>query len=152
MGKIKPYGVGITAFLLAYRSRGVASLRVANYESTNYDTMQYIIKIIIAAVLIVLISEIAKRSTFMGAILASLPLTSILAFVFLYVETADSEKVSALSVDIFWLVIPSLTLFLILPLLLKKGMNFYVSLGIACTLTVASYSIMIFGLKKLGMM
>jgi len=114
--------------------------------------MQYIIKIIIAAVLIVLISEIAKRSTFMGAILASLPLTSILAFVFLYVETADSEKVSALSVDIFWLVIPSLTLFLILPLLLKKGMNFYVSLGIACTLTVASYSIMIFGLKKLGMM
>lgn len=114
--------------------------------------MQYIIKIILSAVLIVLISEIAKRSTFMGAILASLPMTSILAFVFLYFETQDSKQVSALSIDIFWLVIPSLTLFLVLPFLLKKDMNFYVSLGIACALTVASYSVMIFGLKKMGVM
>ncbi len=114
--------------------------------------MQYIIKIILSAVLIVAISEIAKRSSFMGAILASLPMTSILAFVFLYYETQDSEKVSALSIDIFWLVIPSLTLFLVLPFLLKKDMNFYLSLGIACALTVASYSAMIFGLKKMGIM
>jgi len=76
--------------------------------------MQYIIKIILSAILIVAISELAKRSSFMGAILASLPMTSILAFVFLYYETQDSEKVSALSTDIFWLVIPSLTLFLVL--------------------------------------
>lgn len=114
--------------------------------------MQYIIKIVLAAILIVLISEIAKRSSFMGAILASLPLTSILAFVFLYVETSDSDKVSALSIDIFWLVIPSLTLFLVLPFLLKKGWGFYLSLGIACVLTVASYSVVIYGLKKLEMM
>jgi len=114
--------------------------------------MQYIIKIILSAILIVAISEIAKRSSFMGAILASLPMTSILAFVFLYAETQDGEKVSALSIDIFWLVIPSLTLFLVLPFLLKKDMNFYLSLGIACALTVASYSATIFGLKKMGMM
>jgi len=114
--------------------------------------IQYIIKIILSAVLIVLISELAKRSSFMGAILASLPMTSILAFVFLYVETQNNEKVSALSTDIFWLVIPSLTLFLVLPFLLKKDMNFYLSLGIACALTVVSYSAMIFGLRKMGIM
>ena len=122
---------------------------IINHQSLK---MQYIIKIILSAILIVAISEIAKRSSFMGAILASLPMTSILAFVFLYYETQDSKKVSALSIDIFWLVIPSFTLFLVLPFLLKKDMNFYLSLGIACALTVASYSVMIFGLKKMGIM
>jgi len=114
--------------------------------------MEYVLKIIIAAVLIVAISEIAKRSSMLGALLASLPLTSILAFVFLYADSKEVAKVSALSMDIFWLVIPSLTLFLVLPVLLKKGINFYVSLAIASALTVVSYSIMIAVLKRVGVM
>lgn len=114
--------------------------------------MEYALKIILAAILIVAISEIAKRSSTMGALLASLPITSILAFVFLYVDSKEIAKVSALSMDIFWLVIPSLTLFLVLPVLLKKGMNFYLSLLIASALTVVSYTVMIALLKRLGIM
>jgi len=114
--------------------------------------MEYALKIIISAVLIVAIAEVAKRSSMLGALLASLPVTSILAFVFLYVDSKEIAKVSALSMDIFWLVIPSLTLFLVLPVLLKKGMNFYLSLLIACALTVVSYTVMIALLKRLGVM
>lgn len=104
--------------------------------------MQYIIKIIFSGLLIMLISEIAKRSSFWGAIIASLPLISIIAFIFLYQETKDTGKIASLSIDIFWLVIPSLALFLCLPLMLKKGMSFYPALGISCTITVACYFLM----------
>ena len=114
--------------------------------------MQYLLKIIISAVLITLISEIAKSSSFWGAVLASLPATSLIAFIFLYTETGDAEKVSSLSTAIFWLVIPSLVLFLALPILIKKGLSFYPAFGISCLLTIASYFAMSWGLKKFGIL
>ncbi|MEM9821748.1 MAG: DUF3147 family protein [Bacteroidota bacterium] len=112
--------------------------------------MQYLIKILLSAILVTAISEVAKRSSFWGAVLASLPFLSILAFIFLYTETKDVQKISALSTDIFWLVIPSLALFLTLPFLLKKGIGFYPALGISCLLTVGAYFLMNMALQKLG--
>jgi hypothetical protein len=97
-----------------------------------------------------LISEIAKRSSFWGAIIASLPAISIIAFIFLYQETKDVVKISSLSIDIFWLVIPSLALFLCLPFLLKKGMTFYPALGISCIVTIGCYFLMSEGMKYFG--
>jgi hypothetical protein len=84
----------------------------------------YILKIAITTILIVAISEIAKRSSVIGALLASIPLVSVLAILWLYSDTKDVAKVSALSTSIFWLVLPSLALFVALPLLLKQGYNF----------------------------
>jgi len=110
----------------------------------------YIIKILITTTLVILISEIAKRSSFMGSLLASLPLTSYLAMIWLYVDTSNVEKVAGLSTGIFWLVIPSLSLFLLLPLLLKKEINFYFSLGISTLLMILLYFTMVFFLNKVG--
>ena len=110
----------------------------------------YIIKILITTTLVILISEITKRSSFMGSLLASLPLTSYLAMIWLYVDTANVEKVAGLSTGIFWLVIPSLSLFLLLPLLLKKEINFYFSLGISTLLMILFYFTMVFFLNKVG--
>ena len=103
----------------------------------------YIVKIVITTVLIVAISEISKRSSFAGAILASIPIISVLAMTWLYVESKDVTKVAELSTSVFWLVIPSLALFLSLPVLLKQGVNFYLSLSISIMLTVACYWLMI---------
>jgi len=114
--------------------------------------MQYLIKIVVSGLLIFLISEISKRSTLWGAILASLPFVSIIAFIFLYEETKDLSKVSELSIGIFWLVIPSLALFLILSYCIKRGMNFYPSLGISIFATIILYFAMSFGLKKFGIL
>jgi len=58
-----------------------------------------------------------------GALLASLPLTSLLAFVWLYRSTGNVQAVASLSHGIFWLVLASLPLFLILPALLKNGVT-----------------------------
>ena len=78
----------------------------------------YIVKVAISALLIVAMAEISKRSSFIAAVLASVPLVSVLAMIWLYVDTRDSDRVAALSSGIFWLVLPSLALFIALPLML----------------------------------
>lgn len=109
-----------------------------------------LVKIVITTALIVAIAEISKRSTLVGAILASVPLISVLAMFWLYVDTKDITRVSSLSTSVFWLVIPSLALFVTLPLLLKQGLNFYLSMGISIGVTVGCYFLMIFVLQHFG--
>ena len=111
---------------------------------------QYAIKITLTVAIIVAVSEIAKRSSFWAAVLASLPLTSMLAFVWLYIDTGNSQRVVALSHGIFWLVIPSLLLFVLFPLLLRAGWSFWLSLGISSAATAAAYFGMVWLLGRLG--
>ncbi len=110
----------------------------------------YLAKIAITTMLIVAISEIAKRSSLVGAILASVPLVSVLAMIWLYIDTKDVNKVSDLASGVFWLVLPSLALFLALPLLLKQGLNFYLSLGVSVAITIVCYFLMVSVLNHYG--
>jgi len=103
----------------------------------------YLLKIAITTALIVAISEIARRSSFIAAVLASIPLVSVLAMIWLYVDTGDANRVSELATSVFWLVIPSLALFIALPLLLKYGVNFYVSMSLSIAVTVLCYWLMV---------
>ncbi len=112
--------------------------------------MYYALKVMVTTLLIVAISEVSKRSSLVGAVLASVPLISVMAILWLYIDTKDVEKVSALAVSVFWLVLPSLVLFVVLPLLLKNGWGFYLSLGVSVSATIVSYFIMLVVLKKLG--
>ncbi len=111
---------------------------------------QYSAKIAISALLIVAVSEIAKRSSFWAAALASLPITSLLAFIWLYVETGDTGRIAAMSQGVFWLVLPSLVLFLVLPLLLRAGWSFWPSLAAASSATALAYAAMVWVLAKFG--
>ena len=110
----------------------------------------YIVKVVISALLVVAIAEISKRSSLIGALLASIPLVSVLAMVWLYIDTRDAGKVAALAAGIFWLVLPSLALFITLPLMLRQGFNFYLSLGISMAITIACYGAMLATLKHIG--
>ncbi len=112
--------------------------------------LQTLIKLLISSGIIVLVSEIAKKNTYLGGLIASIPLISVLAIVWLYVDTKDVENVSALSTSILWLVIPSLALFIALPILLKSGVNFYTSMGISILITMGCYWLMILTLGKFG--
>ncbi len=114
----------------------------------NNITIQ-LIKVIITALLVVAISEAGKRFSTLGAILASLPLTSILAFIWLHVDTGDKTKISELSISIFWMVIPSLAFFVALPLLLKK-FTFWPSMGFSAIITFGCYTLFMFVLDKIG--
>tara|TARA_R110000824_G_scaffold336_3_gene1921 strand:+ start:82465 stop:82815 length:351 start_codon:yes stop_codon:yes gene_type:complete len=110
----------------------------------------YTLKIALTTILIVAISEISKRNSLVAAILASVPLVSVLAMLWLYIDTKDTTKISELSSGIFWLVLPSLMLFLALPLLLKLELNFYLAMLISISLTVISYFLMLMALNYFG--
>ena len=102
---------------------------------------QYVLKIAITALVVVAVAEIAKRSTVWAAALASLPLTSLLAFIWLYLDSRNVERVAAMSQSIFWLVIPSLLLFVLFPVLLRAGWGFWLSLASASIATAGAYAL-----------
>jgi hypothetical protein len=115
--------------------------------------VQPVVKVALTALVVVAVSEVGKRSTIVGAVLASLLLTSLLAFVWLYAETGDAQKIAALSQGIFWLVLASLPLFLILilPALLNAGWNFSASLGVASGSAVVAYLGTTYCLTRMGL-
>lgn len=110
----------------------------------------YLVKIVLSALAIVAVSEIAKRSTATAAIIAAIPLTSLLAFVWLHIEGAPAQRIAELSGQVFWLVLPSLVLFLLFPFLLRQGMNFWGSLGLSLAATAACYGLMLLVLRRMG--
>jgi hypothetical protein len=106
--------------------------------------MYFTIKVFLTALIVAGTSEIAQRSTVFAAVIVSLPLTSILAFIWLYYDTRDAGKVAALSSSIVWMVIPSLLFFLAFPLLVKAGLGFLLALLIACILMAGGYSVFLY--------
>tara|TARA_Y100000590_G_C14945601_1_gene722934 strand:+ start:124 stop:474 length:351 start_codon:yes stop_codon:yes gene_type:complete len=110
----------------------------------------YVIKTVITALIIVIVSEVAKKSTIFGAILISIPLTSLLAFIWLYFDTRDYQKVIDLSYGTIILTIPSFAFFIILPILLKFKQNFVLSIIISIVGTSILYFVFIYVLKKFG--
>ena len=110
----------------------------------------YIIKILISSALIVLISEIGKRNGIFAGVLASIPLVSFLAIIWIYIETKDINKITQLSTDIFWLVLPSLSFFLIFPYLLKKNVLFGWAMLLSAGVMIILYLCLILILKKYG--
>lgn len=112
--------------------------------------LYYALKVVLSALLIVAISEIAKRSTGFAALLAAIPLTSLLAFIWLHMEGTSPERIAELSGQIFWLVIPSLILFLMLPALLRLGMGFWLSLALSVGATAGVYLAILPLLRRVG--
>lgn len=109
--------------------------------------MYVVVKILISAMIITAVSELAKRSTFAAAILVSLPLTSILAFSWIYWESRDAEKIAAMSYEVLWFVIPSLAFFLILPALLRFGVKFLPAMIVSSLLVAVLYAAMMWLLR-----
>lgn len=110
--------------------------------------LYFAIKTLLTALIIASISELAKRYSLFAAALASLPLTSILAFLWLYHDTQDINKIAELSYDILWMVIPSLIFFVIFPLLLKHNVTFYPALIFSCLTMSVGYGIFLY-VKKI---
>lgn len=103
-----------------------------------------------SALIIAGVSELGRRHSLIAAILASLPLTSILAIAWLYYDTRDNQVVIDLTQSIFWVVLPSLVFFLVLPILLKADMNFFPALLVACGVMGTIYWLYIVLLRWFG--
>jgi hypothetical protein len=99
-----------------------------------------VIKALLSGAIVAAVSEIARRYPGWGGLLASLPLTSLLAMIWLYRDSANPERVAELSISTLWFFSPSIPLFIALPLLIRTGVGFWVSLAICVAGTLALYA------------
>ena len=119
--------------------------------------MLTVIKLLVSAGLIYLVNEIVvtRSKPFLGSMIASLPLVSLITFVWIWAALrenpeAQTEKLAAHSAGVFWFVLPSLPMFLVFPALLKRGLTFWPTLIICCVITMALYAGMALILKRFG--
>ena len=98
-----------------------------------------IVKALLSGIIIAAVSEIAKRSPGFGALVASLPLVSILSMMWLWNDTRDAGRLADHAQATFWYVLPSLPMFLIIPELLRRGVPFWPALAAGCALTIGLY-------------
>ena len=108
------------------------------------------LKAALSGVIIAAASELARRAPTLGALVLSLPLISLLAFVWLWRDTGDSARIAALSESTFWYVLPTLPMFLVLPALLRHGVDFWLALIACCAMTVVLYLLTVWVLAKFG--
>lgn len=108
----------------------------------------FLVKTLVSALVIAGASELSKRSTVAGALLVSLPLSSLLALLWLWRDTHDAQRLAAFSLDILWLVLPSLALFVVLAALLRAGVGFWLSLAAAVLATLVAYGASLLVLQR----
>ena len=111
--------------------------------------MYLLLKALLSGAVVAAASEAARRSSLLGAVLVSLPLTSILALVWLYRDTGDAAEAASLSWSILLVVVPSVVFFVALPLLLRS-LGFWPSLVLACAVTALAYGVWIWVARRLG--
>lgn len=106
--------------------------------------MSILVKTVVSALLIAAASEAAKRSSILGALIASLPLTSLLTIGWICAESRDGARIAAFSDGVFWAVLASLPMFLVLSWAIKKGAGFFPSLGLSCATALIGYGAVLF--------
>ncbi len=110
-----------------------------------------ILKALLSGILIAAVSEVSKRFPGLGGLIASLPLVSVLGMIWLWRDTADPLRLADHATGTFWFVLPSLPMFLLIPLLLKRGVAFWPALAAGCALTMLLYLAMIWIGPRFGL-
>lgn len=109
-----------------------------------------ILKALLSGVIVMAVSEIARRSPAFGALVVSLPLVSLLAILWLWRDTGDTARIANHAQATFWYVIPSLPMFLALPALLRHGVGFWWAMVAACALTILLYFVTVLVAARFG--
>jgi hypothetical protein len=113
--------------------------------------LYFISKAALSGVIIALISTVAKRYPAVGALIASLPLISVLGMIWLWRDRPDAANMAAHAEATFWYVLPSLPMFLLIPVMLRAGAGFWLSLAAGCLLTMVLYGLMIWLGPRFGL-
>jgi len=114
--------------------------------------MTYLLfKALLSGLIIAIVSEVARRSPGVGGLIVSLPMVSLITFIWLWRDTGDSERIAALSQSAFWFFLPSMPLFLALPAMLRAGVHFWLALLVSCALTIVLYGLMAWAAPRFGL-
>jgi hypothetical protein len=110
-----------------------------------------VIKALLSGIIVTVVAEVAKRYPGWGALIASLPLVSILGMMWLWRDTHDVRRMASHAEATFWFVLPSLPMFLVVPMMLRQGIGFWASLLAGCVLTMVLYALMTWLGPKVGL-
>ena len=110
-----------------------------------------LVKAGLSGIIVAVVSEVARRNAGMGGLIAALPLVSVLGMIWLWRDTHDVARMAAHAEATFWYVLPSLPMFLLIPLLLRSSFSFWTALAVGCVVTMALYAGMIAVGPKLGL-
>lgn len=110
----------------------------------------FFLKAALSGIIIALVSEVARRAPGLGALIASLPLISVLGMIWLWRDTEDTARMAEHAYATFWFVLPSLPMFLAIPVMLGRGVAFWPALAIGCATTVLLYLAMVWALGHFG--
>lgn len=113
--------------------------------------LYFVIKCAISGVLVGVASTLAKRYPGFGALIASLPLVSVLGMVWLWRDKPDVGNMADHAQATFWYVLPSLPMFLLIPGLLRRGTPFWAALAAGCAVTVVLYLAMTWVAPRIGL-
>jgi len=111
--------------------------------------VELVVRALVSGVIIAVASEVARRSSLLGAVIVSLPVTSILAMIWLYRDTHDRGEIADLSWSILLVIVPSVAFFVVLPFALRS-LEFWPAMLLASAVTAASYGIWVWAARRLG--
>lgn len=109
-----------------------------------------LLKALLSGLVVALASEAARRWPGIGGLIVSLPLVSLLTFLWVWRDSGDGEKIAQLSQSAFWFFLPSMPLFLVLPAMLRSGINFWIAFAVSIIGTAALYALMFFLAPRVG--
>jgi hypothetical protein len=135
----------------AVRKTGGPSFGSRREEGYRAAMLYLFIKAALSGAMVAAVSEVARRYPGWGGLIASLPLTSLLAMLWLYRDSGgDSGRVAELSASTLWFILPSVPLFIALPLLIRNGVSFWASMAIVVAGTLALYAGWFWAAPRLG--
>ena len=109
-----------------------------------------VLKALLSGLIVLAVSEVAKRYPGWGGLIASLPLISVLGIIWLWRHTGDAVRVAQHAEATFWFVLPSLPMFLVFPALVRANVTFWLALALSCALTIVLYALMTWLLPRFG--
>lgn len=107
-------------------------------------------KALISGIVVAAASEYARRSSGLGGLIVSLPLVSLLTFIWVWQDTRETERVAELAQGAFWFFLPSMPMFVLIPWLLRSGWSWAATMTLAIAMTLALYAIMFWLAPRLG--
>jgi hypothetical protein len=110
----------------------------------------FVLRALVSGVIVAVVALVARRYPAAGALIASLPLVSILGMIWLWRDTGDAGNMAAHAEATFWFVLPSLPMFLLIPWLLRRGVEFWPALAAGCLLTILLYLITVVVAARFG--
>ncbi|WP_353567400.1 DUF3147 family protein [Haloferula sargassicola] len=110
-----------------------------------------LVKILVTALVIVVVTKVQVFSDRMSALLIALPFTSLIAMVWMHQEKQSASRIAGHAEGTFWFVLPTLPMFLILPWMLRHGWTFWPALGANCLITIGCFWLTVVGLRQFGL-